>query len=104
MLFYIIIGLGLWIIGGIIAVDLVLDANMKYYVRYVAPFLPVSEWEVMTLEDFRVAAELGVAAGTISTITFQETLSYLKRNRKSMCSDTIQSYDLYLRSKLMADI
>jgi hypothetical protein len=96
-----IIGLGLWLIGGLLAVSIALEAREKFHARYEAPFLPVCEWELMRLENFQLAAELAVAAGTVDQVTAEDVAAYLARFREGIDVDVLGEYEEgYLRRSI----
>jgi hypothetical protein len=95
---YIILGLGLWFLGGLLAVGFAQDARERYHARYEAPFLPVCEWELMGLEGFRVAAELSASEMTADAVS-----AYLKRYEGHMCFDAASEIaEFYIRPELIA--
>lgn len=93
MALYIFIGLAIWIIGGVLAFGFAEDANRAYHARYVAPYLPISEWEMMSLEEFQLAAELAEAAGTIEGVSTDDVWTYLGRHRRRMGLDAAWEYE-----------
>jgi hypothetical protein len=94
---------GFWCLGGLLAIAIALEAQEKYHARYEAPFLPVCEWELMRLENFQLAAELAVAAGTVDEVTAEDVGAYLARYRRGMDLDVLGEYEeLYFRPQLWA--
>jgi hypothetical protein len=90
MIFYIIIGLGFWIITGLIAIIFILDANEKHHARYVAPYLPVSKWRLMSLAQFRLAA-----AGAIDEVSSADVKDYLAKHERGMTIETVWDFEKF---------
>jgi hypothetical protein len=98
---FLIIFVGIWFLGGLLAVAIALEAQEKFHARYEAPFLPVCEWELMRLENFQLAAELAVTAGTVDQVTAEDVAAYLARFREGIDVDVLGEYEEgYLRRSI----